>query len=1115
MNNPEPEKATGFTKPTKHLKKTTLGIVAGITAVVLIGGIIAGLYLAHVIGSNQATQPNPEPVMQQAKPTANILEPITNPPANNQPIAQPSANEPNKVETIITSTPTATAIQTPNPTPAPNPISTMPTPTPTITEIPNLYFGSPIKICAAGDTEKKGLEQLLEGSRYEAVADIAIKGTTKVYILTLINDNNIIASTQGTGAMQAIMPFDAKIGMTNLRIYISTETAENKEDNFTSTQITVNPFIDLAITGIRITSSASSTMPIAEAYVKKSYYLSLDIKNNSISQKAQAAIKVTGSNSLSILEQTISLNAGEETKVSASFTPTTTGTITYNAAIDLNDYNSSNNSSLVTLKVIKEQSGGGGGGGGGSSEPSLPNLIVSGVDMPAKVYINETFSGKITYTNNGKKETQTSTSKITLDGVTSEQTIDAIAVGASIEKEFTAVVTTTGQKSLEVIADYTNIVKESKETDNTRTLSFTAYDPKPDYIVSQANVTVDGVEVTELFDGQIAQIMAVNGNLGERDATNPSYTQLTINEIPYQEAQAVPSLLPGETSTSTWTKNAEGGTDTGITWVIQPEANVLKNPDDLNLENDKPEVTNIVVFGNYPDYEITQAPTPKIGDQVVTEVYQNETFTLEFTVSNTGRADAPASKLCVFADLEQLVAEYNVPTIPMNSSVLVSVPVTSNRLGQNTFEGIVNKEYLNLESKANTTNNRSPGASLNIIERQQEAPDLYFELLPEGYKIAIGTDENPSNLETVLQVGTQYSIKSKLANKGGDTQNSFKVHYFMNGAEPDKLIDEVTIPELKAGETFDIIMTFTPDANKIGWNDLYVIADMDEQLNERTFNNNYETFRPLILEHQEEPPAIDFPMSDPAYYNQLCDLNFASNPAEAGVMEKMVANAYYKAFGLNIFSLMNTMLPDGTPMTEIKFDYGGFAWEPKHDGLGRIVGEIIHCPRGGGPTISCVMGIKKEATTGVGYREVEKYWPGYGTATIDWAEGVGMVGVALCVDELEKQENFGQYKFDRRLQNTEQNVEDLKNIPYKLNPNSDQGRGQADAEVFYQENKPKTAREYWESYVKQDPRQANGHERYTTTVQKAWSDRLITCVSNESFRNTITVDVLMPKFGQW
>ena len=197
--------------------------------------------------------------------------------------------------------------------------------------------------------------------------------------------------------------------------------------------------------------------------VGTAYPMSFTVTNNGLNDAGSFTAWIYYNGKL-LFKQTInSLMAGSSRVITFNWTPTTTGTYTFNARADVYaqivESNEKNNAANQTVTVIP-------------TLPTKPDLVTSMI-LPENLQVGQTYSISYTVTNYGT-EAGTFTSWMYINGKNvSKQIITSLAPGESQTFTFDWTPTTTGTYTFNARADVYAQIVESNEKNNAATQEIT------------------------------------------------------------------------------------------------------------------------------------------------------------------------------------------------------------------------------------------------------------------------------------------------------------------------------------------------------------------------------------------------------------------------------------------------------------------------------------------------------------------------------------------------------------------------------------------------------------------------------------------------------------------
>ena len=393
----------------------------------------------------------------------------------------------------------------------------------------------------------------------------------------------------------------------------------NETNNTASTSVTViaPSYPDLVITAL--TTNASSYT------VEDGMTISATVKNQGNAASGAFYTSLTGSNGASAKAYCSGLNVGAFTTLTWTWTaPASPCTLTLTGYADcdgnVQESNENNNTATTSVSVIARK---------------YPDLIVTSVTPEQPSYTaGSTVVVNSVIKNSGDKDAGTFVVSFTPQGMSAQtQTLTGLAVGATktLRWTFTApILTSTQSKSLTVVADSTNAVTESNESNNTGTGSVTIIGEKPDLTVT--GLTADAAKYKPNETVTITATVKNNGIV----PCPASKLRLSGDGITAQ-TKDVPALAAGGSTTVTFTFTAPyviGDKTFAITATSDPDNQIAESNENNNSRNGSFTVSNPL-----PDLTVTKIQANK------NEYTEDETGRVTVTVVNQGSKAVDSSKL--------------------------------------------------------------------------------------------------------------------------------------------------------------------------------------------------------------------------------------------------------------------------------------------------------------------------------------------------------------------------------------------------------------------------------------------------------------------------------------
>jgi large repetitive protein len=319
--------------------------------------------------------------------------------------------------------------------------------------------------------------------------------------------------------------------------YTVTLTAANNNGNNTTTQT------DLIKVGTPELVTSNLEIP-TNTTTGTTYTINTTVTNTGITDAGTFVVKLYDNNVQVGKIVVNELTAGASTILNFNWTPTTTGNHILSVIADvnkqINETNRTNSQITQNVNVIAS---------------TLPELVVSDLQIPIDPVNGTTYTINVTVTNTGNSDTGEFVVKLYDNNVqVGKIVVNELTAGASTILNFNWTPTTTGNHILSVIADANKQINETNRNNNqiTQTVNTTA-STLPDLITTNLELPIDPVV------GTTYTINVTITNTGPTDITSNFAVKLYDNNTQIQKI-TVNSLAAGESTVLTfnWTPTTNG-----------------------------------------------------------------------------------------------------------------------------------------------------------------------------------------------------------------------------------------------------------------------------------------------------------------------------------------------------------------------------------------------------------------------------------------------------------------------------------------------------------------------------------------------------------------------------
>jgi subtilase family serine protease len=434
-----------------------------------------------------------------------------------------------------------------------------------------------------------------------------------------------------------------------------------------------------------------------------------------------------------------------------------------------------------------------------------PDLIVQDISLsPAEPAIDDTVTITVSVKNQGTGAATQSYVVCYVDStILATQSIGQLEAGTMATKDFTWKAEQ-GSHNIRAVADSSEIVVETNETNNTKTYAITTR--APDLIIQSISWSPAS---PSLNDAVIFSVIIKNQGSASSRITNVNL-YIDGNSRGYQDIYAI---NPGSTITKTYNWFAMAGQHVIRTVVDEP--NNVKESNETNN-----------------DYTSTFSTSPP--DLVIEKIFwwpqnpsKNDTVSINATVKNQGTGRADACHLAYYIDGE-LKSTLQVGALEADASTNITFSCTATSV-KHEIKTVI--DYYNNVAENDETNNEKT-ASFSIL-----APDL--------------TVTSITWLPTDAAVGDSVTFNATIKNQGGGRSEKAHAACYIDGS----FVGSPDIPVLNAGEEAQLTFPWVATG---GSHAISVMADYDNMLVETADDNNKLTATISIIPPDLFVPSISW-----------------------------------------------------------------------------------------------------------------------------------------------------------------------------------------------------------------------------------------------------------------
>lgn len=392
------------------------------------------------------------------------------------------------------------------------------------------------------------------------------------------------------------------------------------------------------------------------------------------------------------------------------------------------------------------------------TKTALANLVLTMGNVtvaPARPLEGDTVTIRAVILNNGASDAQdvvvqfTDTTGGAGAPVGPQQVIPTLAAGSSATVEISyATSGKAGSRTIRIAVDPNNFIAESRETDNTTTVSLEVYGPdRPNLVVLGTNILVSPIAPTA---GEPVVVRAVILNHGVREARDVVVQFLDVSEgalIPIGTPQSIARIAPGSAGTVQVTYHAPLSGERSLQVVADPNNFIVESNEQDNqavraLVVGAPPAPNLVALSSNIEFS---PPSPQDGNLV----------TILGTVLNNGTA-AAYDIVVRFEDVTDLTApvligkQRLIDSLQPNESAQVQVIYdTTDKAGERRIQ--MTLDPANTLPESDETDNQATGV---LTVAPPPAPNLVVRANNVRFTPASPSDGTPVTITvTILNEG--------------------------------------------------------------------------------------------------------------------------------------------------------------------------------------------------------------------------------------------------------------------------------------------------------------------------------------------------------------------------
>ncbi len=502
-----------------------------------------------------------------------------------------------------------------------------------------------------------------------------------------------------------------------------------------------------------------------------------------------------------------------------------------------------------------------------------PDFIIQNITWsPANPQVGDTVTLTVTIRNQGGQASSSRIAYYIEGSSTVYQDVQEMNAGATVTKTFTWTAEA-GSHTIKAVADFREMVVESDETNNTKTVTISTL--PPDFTIQSITWSPESPSI-----GDMVTFIITIGNQG---SGRGDYSRVScyVDDI-YLSSASVDRIAPNGTDIETFTWTAQVGSHT--IKAVADSGNAVAESDETNNAKTvafTPSVPDLIV------QSITWSPTdPSVGDTVL--------FTV--TIKNQGSGKAGYFFVAYFID-GSARGYQGVPWIDTGAAVTKTFTWTA-RAGSHEIKAIADSNNVVTESDENN----------NEKTANFPAPDLIIQTIT-------WSPESPTESDNVTFTVT-------IKNQGSGRADSSRVAYYIEGS-PAVYQD---VQEINAGALVTKTFTWTARA---GSHEIKAIADSNNVVTESDETNNERTvtFSVSLPPAPTPAPALvpePNPVTTPSPKPQEVNIHLDVQSTRVSVGQDIVLNL--SADNLKTKTTMTVELtleiPSGMTVTSAEFVKG-------------------------------------------------------------------------------------------------------------------------------------------------------------------------------------------------
>ncbi len=417
-----------------------------------------------------------------------------------------------------------------------------------------------------------------------------------------------------------------------------------------------------------------------------------------------------------------------------------------------------------------------------------PDLLIEAITwLPANPSIGDNVTFTVTIKNQGSGKADYSRVAYYInDTYLTSATVNPIDPAASANRTF-AWIARADSHAIKAVADSNNVVTESDETNNEKTITFSTL--VPDLIIE----TITWSPESPSMGDNVTFTVTIKNQGSAKAGSSRVYFYIDGSSRGYQD---VPEINAGATVTK------------AFAWIARADSHDIKAVADSNdkvTESDETNNEKTVTFSTLPPdliiETITWSPAnPSIGDTI--------TFTV--TIKNQGSGKADYSHVAYYID-DAYLSSASVSPIDAAASANETFTWTA-QADSHAIKAVADSNDKVTES--NETNNEK------TVTFSTFDPDLIIETI--------------TGLPTSPPIGDTVTFTVTIKNQGSGKAGSSRVYFYIDGSSR----GYQDVPEIDAGAT--VTKTF-PWTAQTGSHAIKAVADSNDKVTESDETNNEKT----------------------------------------------------------------------------------------------------------------------------------------------------------------------------------------------------------------------------------------------------------------------------------